>query len=137
LTVDRTEFDDLISKRALTTFRMLTYLVSFGAMMATGLALVITFVVQNINDIMMTFILVIWIFALCITTLNIILNRLYMRQLIKEKAGEVRELIIAYNEGKISFLEAVATANLTYRDFLLIVKELGLDVKPNIGFLEK
>jgi len=127
----------LISKRTLTTFRMLTYVVSFGAMMATGLALVITFVVQNINDTMMMFILFIWLFALFITTLNIILNRLYMRQLVKEKAGEVSELIVAYNEGKISFLEAVATANLTYRDFLLIVKELDLDIKPNIGFLEE
>lgn len=127
----------MISKRTLTTFRMLTYVVSFGAMMATGLALVITFVVQNINDTMMMFILFIWLFALFITTLNIILNRLYMRQLVKEKAGEVSELIVAYNEGKISFLEAVATANLTYRDFLLIVKELDLDIKPNIGFLEE
>ena len=127
----------MISKRTLETFRMLTYLVSFGAMMATGLALVITFIVQNINDTMMTFVLFIWIFALFITALNIILNQLYMRQLVKEHAEEVRELIAAYNEGKISFLEAVATAKLTYRDFLVIVKELGLDIKPNIGFLEK
>jgi len=131
------EFDDLISKRTLGTFRMLTYLVSFGAMMATGLALVITFIVQNINDTMMTFVLFIWIFALFITALNIILNQLYIRQLVREHAEEVRELIVAYNEGKISFLEAVATAKLTYRDFLVIVKELGLDVKPNVGFLEK
>lgn len=135
--MNRAEFDDLISKHTLETFRMLTYLVSFGAMMATGLALVITFVIQNINDIMMSFVLFIWVFALVITTLNIIFNRLYMRQLIKEHSEEVKDLISAYNEGKISFLEAVATAKLTYRDFLLIVKELGLDVKPNIGFLEK
>lgn len=127
----------MISKRTLGIFRMLTYLVSFGALMATGLALVITFIVQNINDTMMTFVLFIWVFALFITALNIILNRLYMRQLVKEHAEEVKELIIAYNDGKISFLEAVATAKLTYRDFLLIVKELGLDIKPNIGFLEK